>query len=240
METSKLIVGALVAGGLAIGGFFPGHYYYTAKMNDRTVSVKGLAELDTKADLAIWNIKFLATGDELKSTQDMLQTRLNLIQKYLTDKNFTADEIIIGRINTNDTMANPYRSDNNRGPRYILNQTVTVRSNKVDTVETALRGIGTLISDGVIFDNQEYGSPVSYLFTGLNAIKPKMLEEATKNARQAADEFAKSSDSRVGGIKRANQGVFSILPGEQTPTATESEQIGKKIRVVSTVEYYLD
>lgn len=240
MELSKITMSALIAGGLAIGGFFPGYYYYAAKMNDRTVAVKGLAEMDTKADLAIWNIKFLATGDELKTTQDTLQHRLSLIQKYLTDKNFTADEIIIGRINTNDTMANPYRSDNTRGPRYILNQTVTVRSGKVDTVELALRGLGALISEGVIFDNQEYGSPVSYLFTGLNAIKPKMLEEATKNARQAADEFAKSSDSRVGDIKRANQGVFSILPREQTPSATESEQIGKKVRVVSTVEYYLD
>lgn len=240
METNKIIMGALIAGGLAIGGFFPGHYYYAAKMNDRSVSVKGLAEMDTKADLAIWNIKFLSTGDDLKATQDAIQIRLGLIQKYLMDKGFTPDEIIMGRINTNDLMANPYRDNNMKGPRYILNQTITVRSTKVDAVEMALRGIGVLVSEGVIFDNQEYSSPVSYLFTGLNAVKPKMLEEATKNAREAADEFAKSSDSRVGAIKRANQGVFSILPGEQTPNATESAQINKKIRVVSTVEYYLD
>lgn len=239
MENNKILISALIAAGLAIGGFFPGHYYYAAKMNDRTVVVKGLAEMNTKADLAIWNIKYLATGDNLPEVQNTMQTRLKLIQDYLKDKGFTEQEIIVGRINTNDLMANPYR-DNTKGPRYILNQTVTVRSDKVDLVEQSLRGIGELVSKGVVFDNQEYSSPVSYLFTGLNDVKPKMLEEATKNARQAADEFAKSSDSNVGNIKRANQGVFSILPREQTPGATESDQINKKIRVVSTVEYYLD
>lgn len=239
MENSKIITAAIIAAGLAVGGFFPGYYYYAAKMNNRTVVVKGLAETDAKADLAIWNIKFLATGDDLISVQGTMQKNLAIIQKYLKDKNFTDTEIIVGRINTNDLMANPYRNNNMRGPRYILNQTVTVRSVHVDTVEASLRGIGTLVSQGVIFDNQEYGSPVSYLFTGLNGIKPAMLQQATENARKAAEEFAKSSDSRVGDIKRANQGVFSIQAREQAPGTSESSEINKTVRVVSTVEYYL-
>lgn len=238
MESKKLWAAALIGVGIAIGGFFPGHYYYAAKMNNRTVTVKGLAEMTARADLAIWDIKFLETGNDLQSVQAQMQRNLGLIEKYLTTRGFTADEIIVGRINTNDLMANPYRSDHS-GPRYILNQTITVRSTQVDLVEETLRAIGELVSNGVIFDSQEYSSPVSYLFTGLNAVKPKMLEEATQNARRAADEFAKSSHSTVGAIKHANQGVFSILPREETPGTSETSQINKKIRVVSTVEYYL-
>ncbi len=236
---TSLFTGALIGLGIAIGGFIPGYYYYASHMNNRAVTVKGLAEKNVKADLAVWNIKFQSTGTVLIDVQKTLSNNLALITEYLSTQGFNTDEIIIGRINTNDLMANPYR-DNSTGPRYILSQTVTVRSTQVDAVEKSLRDIGALVSRGVLFDNQEYGSPVAYLFTGLNDVKPAMLQEATRNARQAAEEFAKSSDAKVGKIRRANQGVFSILPREQTPDASESQQINKTIRVVSTIEYYLD
>ena len=237
---AKIIAGSLIAVGLVFGGFFPGYYYYQAQMNNRTVTVKGLAEKDVKADLAVWDIKFKTTGNDLVALQKTMENHLNVILAYLKDRGFSDAEIIVGRMNTNDLMTNPYRDNKASASRYILSQTITVRSRQVDQTESALRAIGSLVSKGIVFDNQEYGSPVSYLFTGLNAVKPQMLEEATQNARQAAEEFAKSSDSQVGKIKNANQGVFSILPREQTPGASESEQINKKIRVVSTVVYYLN
>ena len=239
MTNNIITAAALIGLGIAIGGGVPGYYYYAAHMNNRAVTVKGLAERDVKADLAVWDIKYQTTGDILSETQKALEDNLSKVQAYLTAQGFTTDEILVGRINTNDLMANPYR-DNTKGPRYILTQTVTVRSAQVDAVEKSLRGIGALVAQGVLFDNQEYGSPVAYLFTGLNDVKPAMLEQATENARKAAEEFAKSSDATVGKIKRANQGVFSILPREQTPGASESQQINKTVRVVSTVEYFLE
>jgi hypothetical protein len=143
-------------------------------------------------------------------------------------------------MNTNDLMANQYRDAKAEDSRYILDQTITLRSEDVDTTNLAVQEIGSLVSNGIIFDNQDYMSPVSFLFTGLNNVKPQMLEQATQNARQAAEEFAKSSGSVVGKIKTANQGVFSILPREQVPGANETDQIEKTIRVVSTIVYYLD
>ena len=97
-----------------------------------------------------------------------------------------------------------------------------------------------LIAKGIIFDGSSYDYPVSYIFTKLNEIKPQMLEEATKNAKEAAFEFAKSSGSKVGKIRHANQGVFSILPREQISGSFESQQIEKTVRVVSTIEYWLE
>lgn len=229
----------LIAGGLALGGFFPGYYYYQAKLKNNTVSVKGLSEMDVRADLAVWDIKYVATGNELGMTQQQINQNLQQVREFLKKHGFAADEIIEGRVETNDLMTNPYRDNNNNSVRYIISQTVTVRSTKVDQVEAALRSTGDLVSQGVILDSQ-YGSPVSYIFTRLNEIKPQMLEEATKNATAAAQEFAKSSDSQVGKIRRAQQGVFSILPREQTNNAVETAQIDKKVRVVSTVEFWLE
>lgn len=238
-KCGKIYGAAILAFGLALAGFFPGYYYYQAKLKDNFVTVKGLAEMDVKADLGVWNIKYVVTGDELQNVQKDMNSKLQIILGFLKEKGFSIDEISEGRTETNDLMTNPYR-DKNFASRYILSQTVTVRSSKVDMIEQALRSSGELVSKGVVFDSQSYGSPVSYIFTKLNDVKPQMLEEATRNARQAALEFAKSSDSEVGKIRRASQGVFSIQPLIATPDAVESYQINKKIRVVSTIEFWLE
>ncbi|MBO5442351.1 MAG: SIMPL domain-containing protein [Alphaproteobacteria bacterium] len=236
----KCFGAAVLALGIALGGFFPGYYYYQAKINNNSVSVKGLAEMDVKADLAVWDLKFVVTGNDLQLSRQEVSSQAAAIRQFLLEKGFTNEEISDGRIETNDLMANPYRSNELNGARFILTQTIKVRTHNVDLVENALAQTGDLIGKGVIFDSQSYGYPVSYVFTRLNEIKPQMLEEATKNAKEAALEFAKSSGSKVGKIRRANQGVFSILPGEQTSNAMEMQQINKKVRVVSTIEYWLD
>ena len=216
MSEKYKLASVILAFGIALGGFFPGYYYYQSQLENRTVTVKGLAEMNVKANLAIWKIKFKTTGNDLALIQKKMDSDLASIKAYLLQKGFQASEIIIGRMNTNDLMTNPYRDAKAEDSRYILDQTITVRSENVEQTETALREIGSLVAQGIIFDTQDYSSPISYLFTGLNQIKPQMLEQATQNAKQAAEEFAKSSGSTVGKIKNANQGVFSILQGTLT------------------------
>lgn len=228
----------IIALGLALGGFFIGHYYFKAKVSSNTVVVKGLAEQDVKADLAIWEMRYVVTGNDVLKAQKEISNQTQIIQAFLKENGFNENEITVGRLETNDLNANPYRSNYENNVRFILNQTITVRSTKVDLVSSSLNKSGDLVAKGIIF-NSDYGSPVSYLFTKLNDIKPKMLEEATQNARSAAAEFAKSSKSKVGKIKHANQGVFSILPREETSSSNEAQQINKKVRVVSTIEYWL-
>ena len=230
---------ALIAAGLFSAGFFPGWYYYQSKVNSNFVTVKGLAETNVKADLAIWNLKFVVTADNLTAAQQNIASQRGVIYEFLQQQGIAKAEISEGRVETNDLLANPYRSNNDVASRFIVSQTITVRSENVDVIDKALRNNGELVARGIILDSQ-YGSPVSYIFTKLNDIKPQMLEEATKNAAAAAAEFAKSSDSRVGRIRRASQGVFSILPLEQTPDVSENQSINKKVRVVSTIEYWLE
>lgn len=238
-DFQKLMASSVVALGLAAAGFFPGYYYYLAKINSNTVSVKGLAEMNVDADLAIWKLKFVTTGNELVQAQKQISSQAETISTFLRQQGFSAEEISLGRIETNDLMANPYRGNDANSSRFILSQTITVKSNNVLLVKDSLAKNDSLVAKGIIFDNS-YGDPVSYLFTKLNDIKPQMLEQATQNAKKAADEFAKNSNSRVGKIHHANQGVFSILPREQTSSSFEAQQIEKTVRVVSTVEYWLE
>jgi len=235
----KTIASLILGLGIALGGFFPGYYYYQTHINNNTVTVKGLAEQDVVADLAIWKLKFVVTSNDLQEAQKQLAQQATAITNFLTEQGFNDNEVNIERIETNDLMANPYRGNDANTSRFILTQSIMVKSNNVTLVEQSIPQTNKLISQGVIFDNND-GYSVTYIFTKLNDIKPQMLAAATQNAKKAADEFAKNSNSKVGKIRRANQGVFSILPREQGPNSYESQEINKTVRVVSTVEYWLE
>ena len=238
MSKINFITGTVIACGLALAGYFPGYYFYKTNFDMRTVKVKGLAEKDVKADLAIWNIRFQASDNNLSVAKKEMEAQEQTVKNFLKNAGFRESEIIRQGLNMQDAYADTYRDRNTISARYTLDQTLSVRTEQVDLVSNTYPQIGDLVSGGMNFSS--YGNGVSYLFTGLNAVKPAMLKEATRNARQAAEEFARNSDSRVGKIRSANQGVFSILPREEIPNQSETEQINKKIRVVSTVEYYLD
>lgn len=235
----KTLATLILALGLALGGFFPGYYYYKTHINNNTVTVKGLAEMDVVADLAIWKLKIVVTDNDLQNAQSQITSQTNAIKAFLEKQGFKADEIRAGRIETNDLMANPYRNQDANNSRFILNQSITVKSNNVMLVEETIPQTDALIAQGIVFDNND-GYSVSYIFTKLNDIKPQMITEATQNAKKAAAEFAKNSGSTVGKIRRANQGVFSILPREQADGNYEQQQINKTVRVVSTIEYWLE
>ena len=141
-----------------------------------------------------------------------------------------------------DAFANAYGGERQAQVRYIITQTIMVRSPKVDVVMAASAKVGELVSAGVVLSSGRMGygpSGPTFLFTKLNELKPSMIREATGNARQAAEQFAADSRSALGGIRQANQGVFLILPRDQAQGVTQETQLLKTVRVVSTVQYYL-
>ncbi len=233
---NKVVAAALIAVGLTAGGFFPGYYYYKTHADARSVLVKGLAEQNVKADLAIWNLKIVVSGNDLQETQQKIAAQAKQVTAFLQKRGFTEPEITVGALETNDLMANPYRDNTAASTsRFILSQTVFVRTDKVDAVADAVSQTNELVAKSIVLENQT----AAYFFTKLNEVKPAMLKEATENARQAAHEFAQNSGSKVGKIKTANQGVFSIQPRDD-PNAYEPSQINKKVRVVATIDYFLE
>ncbi len=233
---NKTLGAAILALGVAVGGFFPGYYYYQTHATQRSVVVKGLAEKNVQADLAIWTIKIVVNDNDLQVAQKKIERQMQEIRDFIQKQGFAAESINAGAIETNDLLANPYRNSNeNNASRFILNQTVTVRTDKVDLVAASLSKTNELLGKGIVMENQS----ASYFFTKLNDIKPEMLKQATENARHAALEFAQNSGSKVGKIRSANQGVFSIQSRDD-PNAYEPLQIDKKVRVVSTIDYFLE
>ena len=228
----------VLAIGLAIAGWLVGQGFRESRLAERYVTVKGTSEQTVKADLALWPIRFVATGNDLAQVQAKLVKDGAVIKQLLSSAGLTDKDIELQRLDVTDMLAQAYRS----GPvesRFIIAQTLMARSTNVDQIAAAGQRLGQLVDAGVVLSNEfGPGAPV-YLFTKLNDIKPQMIAEATRTARAAAEQFAKDSGAKIGGIRRANQGLFEILPRDRAPQLTEETQIEKTVRVVSTVDYLL-
>ena len=229
---SALILGALLCIGLIALGGVAGASALRFKAFERVVTVKGLAEREVPADIAVWPIRFAVANDDLAALYATLQANTAEIVAYLQSSGFTAQEITTAPPLVTDKFAQEYGGQE-INMRYTAQQVITVYSTKIDAVRTAQGNLAELGKKGIALGGNEYNQKTQFLFTGLNDIKPAMIQEATRNARIVAEQFAADADSRVGKLKSANQGQFTIEDRDSnTPYL-------KKVRVVSTVEYYL-
>jgi hypothetical protein len=238
----NLLIGAAVLSlGLIIGALLFGFGVARIRQADRFVTVKGVSERDVVADIAIWPIGLVASDDDLGRAHAELESSVAEVKSFLSRHGIDPEEASVQRFTVSDAQAELYRSRESVGNRYIINETLVVRSGEPDKVMEASAAIGELVSAGVVLTSgQQYGAGgPTFVFKGLNELKPEMIAEATARAREAAEQFAQDSGSRLGGIRRANQGVFVILPRDRAPGIEESSQVEKTVRVVSTVEYLL-
>ncbi len=233
MKNNKLLPAFLLAAGLIIGGYFIGNMHKTGKEYDRYVQVKGLSEREVKADLAVWPINAVLTGNDLKTLKNSIENQNDLVYKFFLDRGFSEEELTRGMVNITDARSNLYNNNQYAGFRYLSKSEFTVRTNDIKKLQNALSESLNLMSKGIVLGSKNEWRPIEYIFTGLNELKPSMIEEATTNARQVAEKFARDSDSEVGPIRVARQGQFSINDRDlNTPEI-------KIIRVVSTIDYQL-
>lgn len=208
------------------------------RTGDRYVTVKGVAEREVTADLALWPIRFVATGTSLSDAQEKARSSRNAIMAFLKLQAINDSAVELQRLDVTDTRANPYQ-DNNNEQKFIISQTLMVRSEDIEKIRQAAQGVSELVDSGVVLSSDYGPSGPTYLFNGLNDIKPDMIAEATASAREAASQFAEDAKTELGDLRRANQGVFQILARDQAPGVSEQQHPVKTVRVVSTVEYYL-
>lgn len=227
------ILGLSLVIGLGILGFFFQQTAIKFKEYERIVTVKGLSEREVMADTVIWPIQFTLADNDLPTLFTTLDQQSQQVITFLAKQGIEEETISFSSPAVIDKKAQQYGSDAQVEYRYLATQTLTVYSSHVDRVRQAISQIGQLGKQGIVFNQDSYSNRVEYFFSRLNDIKPDMIEEATKQAREVALKFAKDSQSQLGKIKRASQGQFSITDRDNnTPYI-------KKIRVVSTVEYYL-
>lgn len=242
MSTISLLRTAVLAAGLMASGWLIGEGFSRARIAERYVTVKGIAEREVRSDVAIWPLRVVASDDDLSRGHARLEASMAQVRQFLARQGIDASQAQVYAFSVTDAKANPYGPGNESGSRYVINQTLVVRSGEPDKILAATARVGELVAAGVVLSsgNEYGGGGPTFLFTGLNRLKPEMIAEATARAREAAEQFARDSGSRVAGIRRANQGMFEILPRDNAPGISQESQVQKVVRVVSTVEYLLE
>ena len=226
------ILGIFLALGMIGSAWLIGKSIYAVKASERYVTVKGFAEKELPANLVIWPIAYSTVGDDLAGIQQRLNIDKQKISSFLENKGFNSEEISTSIPQITDYQAQGYSQHNGPRHRYSAQTILTLRSHKVTETKQAMQAADELVKSGVAL-MRNYEATPEFLFTKLNDIKPEMIAAATKNARQAAEQFAEDSGSKVGAIKNARQGFFSINDRDRY----SPEQ--KIVRVVTTIQYYL-
>lgn len=234
MKENELLRTIVIAVSILIAGYFISNIQKNGKEYDRSVQVKGLSEKQVNADLAVWPINMTLTGNDLKILKDEIEKQNTEVKEFFLSQGFTEKELTSGTTNISDSRVVLNNSNNqNREFRYIASSEFTVRTNNIEKLQKALSKSLELISKGILISSKNTWQPIEYSFSGLNKLKPAMIEEATKNARAVAEKFAHDSDSKVSKIKNAQQGLFTINDLDQNTSYI------KIVRVVSTIEYQL-
>lgn len=219
----------IIAIGIALGGYFIYCGIGSFAGRDRYVGVKGLSEREVLADKATWNLSVNVSGNVLERLYPLLDPKMQTVVKYLKSKGVTDEEIIYRAPSFTD-RSERYDWDKKKGlmDQYVVTGSLTIVSMDVEKIRQIHMNQLELLQLGVSLE----ASYLDYEYTGLNALKPEMVEEATRNARIVADKFAKDADCTLGSIRTARQGQFQIESDDVLPHK-------RKVRVVTTIEYYL-
>ncbi|HBG23601.1 MAG: hypothetical protein A2X17_00120 [Bacteroidetes bacterium GWF2_41_61] len=228
----SLFPGLFIMIGLIALGIFMKSAVTSLKSYDRVVSVKGLAEVEVPANRVIWPVVYKEIGNDLPALYKAISEKNKIITEYLIGKGLLESEITVSAPSIIDMSAERYQSQPS-SYRYNITSILTVTSDKVDLVMKIISSQSELLQKGIALLAGDYQYQTQFMYTLLNDIKPSMIEEATKSARASAEKFATDSNSKLGKIKSANQGQFTI-----TDRDANTPQI-KVVRVVSTVDYML-
>ena len=232
-KASALVLGVFIFLGLATLGYLLGNAAIKFKEYERTVTVKGLSEREYEADIVIWPIQFTEASNNLGELYGSIERSTEKIRVFLEEAGISQEEITFSIPSITDKSAQQYGNQAKAEFRYTAMQTVTAYSKNIKSVRSVMGTLSELGKQGIVFSGGNYQSTTEYLFTRLNEAKPGMIEEATRKAREVAEKFASDSKSTLGKIRKASQGQFSINARDNNNPHI------KKVRVVSTVEYYL-
>jgi uncharacterized protein len=233
-NTIAIIIGAaLLAAGILGAGFF----HYKAKTDNRFVTVRGVDETIVKSDFVVWNIPFKTSGETMEQAIDAIEKSQKAVIEFLQTNGLKPEEVEAGMVRVTDKQANAYGQEIITKERFVGDSVVLVSTTNVDAVKTISQKTIDLAKQGVVLSGDNYFGVPKFEYRNLDSIKPKMIESATKDARSSADKFANDSGSKVGKIRNASQGYFTVEPvnGFDTQSA-----LFQRVRVVTTVDYLLE
>ncbi|MBE7376637.1 SIMPL domain-containing protein [Pseudomonas lopnurensis] len=241
MATARIgfLPAALIAAAVAFAGWSVGQGVERFRMADRTVTVKGLAEMDVKSDFAVWTLGFRRGGEQFADVQQRLTEDRRQVLEFLREQGFSDSEIEMRPLQVQDLLAREWAS-RDVALRFNGQGQVLVKTERVDAVAQAANAVDPLIQAGVQLDTEANGfAGPRYQLRGFNDLKPRLLEAATGNAREQATRFAEDAGASLGRLKNANQGVIRVIDDDGSDMDS-GRTLGKRLRVVSSFEYSLD
>ena len=230
---AAVVVGSLLlALGIYAGGFFIGQGIANWNSGRRIIAVKGLSEREVPASVAVWTVSYVATGNDLEAINRKLSDSTKAVVTFLKGAGFNEKDMAVQPPALHDASMEPREKDVPPPPeRFRAEQSVLLRTAEVDLIKPALASASTLMVNGVLLTG---GCQPNYVYNQLNEIKPTMIQEATKNARIAAEQFSRDSQTRLGKLRNASQGWFQV---ENRDVATPER---KMVRVVVDVDYEIN
>ena len=228
--SKNVLAGALIALGVALGGWFIGLGINHFASKDRAVSVKGLSTREVQADYAVWPLSYSWSGNDLPALYEQLERVTDRVKRHLLSLGFSNEDIQQGSISVSNNW-DSYYGDRRPDYKYTLSTSLVISTDNVDLVVSSQGKESDLLKEGIIVTSNSWN--LDYQYNGLPELKPSMIEEATRNARAVAQKFAEDAQCSLGSIRRASQGQFSIESDEYQPWV-------KHVRVVTTVDYFLE
>ena len=245
-----VILAVAIVIGLVISSWFLATSLERFRTDDRFITVRGFSEREVKADLAIWPLRVGVASNDLAEGSRLIESGKQKVLQFLRSNGIDSGDIMQKDLRVHDKRANEYDATNSAAsPRYVITVTIQVRSTNVDNILRVSRMTDALLHAGVAISstNEWQGSSPQFMFTKLNDIKPEMLAEATRNARNAGLEFAKESNTTLGKMRKASQGLFTISDRDEMGanegergSAAGTADLFKKVRVVISVDYAIE
>ncbi len=234
----RLLAAAIVGAGIAASGYMVGKGLTGFRGDNRTITVKGLAEKSVEADFAVWNISFRRAGTDFGQVQQQLVSDRDKVLTFLKARGFTDAEIEVRPLNVKDLLAREF-AQNNQPFRFNGTGQLVVKSKRVIEVEKATLALDPLIQSGIQIAGEGEGpAGPRFFLQGFNAVKGELLSEATRSAREQATKFATEAGATLGTLRSANQGAIRLSSDDGSDSDDGASRM-KRLRVVSTFEYAL-
>ena len=151
MSVDRTMLGSVVlALGIGFGGWAAGNGLASARLNDRFVTVKGISEREARADLAIWPLHLVAAGNDLSVANSQLSASVAKVKLFLAKNAIDTVQLALNGFSVTDALANQYGPGERASSRYVIKQTILVRSVKPELVLAASQHMTELVNAGVV------------------------------------------------------------------------------------------
>jgi uncharacterized protein len=225
-----MLAGLFLAAGLVFSAMLATSAWVKIK-NSQFVTVKGSAQKHVESDLAIWSGSFQVEAESLLDAQRQLRENRELVAGFLAATgvaDFAFNPAGVEELKATQKSADGWVQQRTTG--YRLTQSVVVQSSDVDRLDRL--DSTPLLEKGVVFTL----SSTQFIYTKAGETKIEMLAEATRDARNRAEQIAGQGGRGIARLHDADQGVFQITPQHSVATSWSGESdTGSRRKTITAV-----